>query len=124
MRPFAPAVEARFPFINLTQTKMNKEHPSSENREGVEYEVTEEERSRFNHAELRLAAKDLRIVIGQTRDDFPNREKLFKIADEILTLVPVYAQEDEDRDERRREQLREEIRAAAIQWEIPRKSRE
>ena len=88
---------------------------SVENWRGTESEASEEERRRFNHSELRLAAKDL--VIGQTPYDFPHRQRLFEIANEVMNLVPVYNQEDDEHDDNRRKRMMADIHGAADRWE-------
>lgn len=80
--------------------------------QGNEDETNEQDRLRWNHSELRREAKDLRIIVSQTPENFPNRERLFQIADEVLSLVPIYDQIDEDSDERSREELAESIKRA------------
>src|ERR1043166_1586913 len=89
----------------------NESFPSPENRDEDEFD--EQDQLRWNHFEIRKEAKDLRVIVEQTSEDFPNREKIFRLIDELLELVPVYDQRDEDRDERERKQLAEQIQATA-----------
>jgi hypothetical protein len=79
---------------------MRNEYLSHDEAGGMLEETTPAERLRWNHSEIRRGAKDLRIVLGQTAETFPHRERLFQLADEILQLVPIYDQEDEDGYER------------------------
>jgi len=95
---------------------MDREHsPLPVNRE--DGEITKEEKLAWNHAEIRREAKDLRTIIQQTPTDFPHRERLIRLADEVLGLVPVYNPADEARDEQKRDRLQREVEAAATEWE-------
>jgi hypothetical protein len=91
---------------------MSNERPSSEY-----WPNDDPERLAWNHREIRKEAKDLRVILGQTPYVFPNRERLFEIVDEILSLLPVHNEEDEAQDERDRKILYERLRSVAIDWE-------
>lgn len=67
---------------------------------------TEEDRLRFVCRELRIEAKDMRMYLNDTAEDFPNRAKLLKLVNEILSLVPIKSQEAEERDNHKREEAR------------------
>lgn len=71
------------------------------------------ERLEMYHTELRRRAKGFRILIERAPAELPNREKLIKISNEILDLVPVANQEEEDADEAEQELLMERARESA-----------
>jgi|SRR5579883_331037 len=61
-------------------------------------EVTPEERLRAHHALLRRSARDFGASLELTPGDFPHRQRLRQLVDELLALVPVYNEEDERND--------------------------
>ena len=77
-----------------------EELPSGDPRKEDRHELL-----RWNHSELRREGKDLRTVVLQTPEDFPHRERLLEIAEEILRRVPIFDQADEDSDERKRQEI-------------------
>lgn len=57
--------------------------------------------------EVRKAAKDLRVNVAALPDDFPNRQKILLMVDEILALAPVLDPEGEELYELDRKELAE-----------------
>jgi hypothetical protein len=70
--------------------------------ESPEEELTEEEKIRFRAHSIRVSAKDILLDASAAPGSFPNRDKLTRLANEILSLVPVYRTALEQADDRSR----------------------
>jgi hypothetical protein len=73
--------------------------PSPESAEG---KLTEEEKIRFRAHSIRVSAKDILLDATAGPESFPHRERVTALANEILTLVPVYKPSLEEADDRSR----------------------
>jgi hypothetical protein len=63
---------------------------------------------RVDHLMIRRLTKDLLERVQQSSLGSENRDKLLKLVNEILSLVPIYSLEDEERDEFERKVARGE----------------
>jgi hypothetical protein len=64
----------------------------------------------LDHLKTRSAIKDVHEYVRQSPAAFPNRERVLRLVEELLNLIPPVSEEDEEIDERRRAMDRGEIR--------------
>ena len=85
---------------------MSKEFPGSPESERA---AAQERMLDGDYATIRREVKDLQELLERSSDRVANRERVLRLVEEILRLVPVHSQELEDVDERDRAFARGEI---------------